>query len=163
MRILVVALALVLWVAFGLEEAIAQNPSDKESRENLDLQERCGTQAEKVFKQWKSEDEQEAKRLNLPALNTVSSDYQSHYNATLSRCFMTMLATMGNGSTNKWLVDAYENRLYAFYLWMPDPKRVKKYWEMRPISCELTPSVREKRLCSSEDEYDTFVAAYMDH
>jgi len=80
MRILIVALPLVLWVAFGLE-AIAQNPSDKESRENLDLQERCGTQAEKVFKQWKSEDEQEAKRLNLPALNTVSSDYQSHYNA----------------------------------------------------------------------------------
>jgi hypothetical protein len=155
MRILVVALALVLWVAFGLEEAIAQNPSDKESRENLDLQERCGTQAEKVFKQWKSEDEQEAKRLNLPALNTVSSDYQSHYNATLSRCFMTMLATMGNGSTNKWLVDAYENRL-------PDPKRVKKYWEMRPISCELTP-VREKRLCSSEDEYDTFVATFFVH
>jgi len=75
---------------------------------------------------------------------------------------MTMLATMGNGSTNKWLVDAYKNRLYAFYLWMPDPKRVKKYWEMRPISCELTPPVREKRLCSSEDEYDTFVATYME-
>jgi hypothetical protein len=161
MRILIAALALILWVAFGLAQAIAQNPSDKERRENLDLQERCGVQAEKVFERWKTEDEQVSQRLILPTLKTLSADYQSHYNTTLHRCFMTILTTMENGSTNKWLIDAFENRLFAFYLWMPDPKGAKKYWEVRPLSCELTPSIREKHLCSSEDEYEEFVAAYM--
>jgi hypothetical protein len=57
---------------------------------------------------------------------------------------------------------SYENRTYAGYIWMPDPNKVKKYWEMPPIRCELTPSANEKRLCNSEDEYNRFVATYME-
>jgi hypothetical protein len=59
-------------------------------------------------------------------------------------------------------MDAYENREYASYFWIPDPRGVKKYWEMPPNSCELTPSIREKRFCTSEEEYDEFVAGYME-
>jgi hypothetical protein len=159
MRIIVVAVILMLCIGSGF----TQTTPDKSRRENLDLQERCGTQAQKVFKQWQAENEAEGKRWKLPSnMQTVSADYQSHYNAPLNRCFMTVLDTMSNGSTSKWLIDAFESRQYAFYFWIPDPKGVKQYWEMRPVSCELTPSVREKRFCNSEDEYDEYVATYME-
>ncbi len=154
MRIVVAALALItVWGGCGSGIAIAQS---------LDLQERCGVQAGKAFRQWKSEDEQESRRLNSPNTQILSADYQSHYNTQLNRCLMTVQMTRMDGSNTKWLSDANENRIYAFYLWMPDPKGVKKYWEVRPFSCELTPSIREKRLCSSEDEYNEFVATYME-
>jgi hypothetical protein len=154
MRILIEALALILWVAFGLEEAIAQSTSDKARRENLDLQERCATQAQKVFKQWKSEYDKESEDQRYADYVITSADYQSHYNAKLNRCFIAVEDSMADGSTHKWLADAYENRPYASY-WT-------KYLEMRPRSCELTPSVREKHFCNSEEEYNEFVATYME-
>ncbi len=110
MRIVVAALALItVWGGCGSGIAIAQS---------LDLQERCGVQAGKAFRQWKSEDEQESRRLNSPNTQILSADYQSHYNTQLNRCLMTVQMT-----------------------------RME---------------IREKRLCSSEDEYNEFVATYME-
>jgi hypothetical protein len=43
MRVIVGALILLMWIGSGF----TQTTPDKSRRENLDLQERCGTQAQK--------------------------------------------------------------------------------------------------------------------
>jgi hypothetical protein len=37
-----------------------------------------------------------------------------------------------------------------------------KYWEVKPSSCELTPTLREKSYCSTREEFDAFVALYLE-
>jgi hypothetical protein len=69
-----------------------------------------------------------------------------------------MLAGLSN--TSVYLMDANERRQYAFYLWIS--RKDKKYWEVPPSNCELTPSLREKKLCTSREEFDAFVADYME-
>jgi hypothetical protein len=66
----------------------------------------------------------------------------------------------GKSSTSKNLYDAIERRFYAAYLWTS--RADKKYWEVPPMVCELTPSHGEKKYCKSEDEFNAFVAEYME-
>jgi hypothetical protein len=72
----------------------------------------------------------------------------------------TTSSLAGKTSTSAYLMDANERRQYAFYLWMT--KKDKKYWEVPPLSCELTPSLKEKKSCASREEFDEFVANYME-
>jgi hypothetical protein len=58
------------------------------------------------------------------------------------------------------LYDAAERRVYAAYLWISG---TKKYWEVPPSQCELTPSYTEKRFCKTEDEFNAFIAEYMEN
>lgn len=124
--------------------------ADKSKQENLVLQEKCALQVEKVFRQL--------------GYKVGGMDlYQSHYNAKLNKCFMSLESTSfatGGMFVNKFLFDAYEQREYGQYMWMAD--KVKKFWEVPPITCELTPSLADKSLCNSEDEYKAFVARYME-
>jgi hypothetical protein len=57
------------------------------------------------------------------------------------------------------LTDAIERQTYATYGWLSDEK--KKYWEVAPMTCELRPSLSDKRYCKDRDEFDAFVAPYM--
>ena len=148
------------WGTFAGHHAAAQSPFQPSQHEKLDIQARCAAQAEKAFNQWKSEGKKEGKE--YPGYKVVSAEYQSHYNAGRNRCFIAVRTNGENGATTKWLADAYENRLFAFYFWMPDPSGVREYSQTPPTKCELTPSAAEKRICSSEREYDDFVASYME-
>jgi hypothetical protein len=38
----------------------------------------------------------------------------------------------------------------------------KKYWDVPPSECELIPTLREKRTCATREEFDAFVAEYME-
>jgi hypothetical protein len=58
------------------------------------------------------------------------------------------------------ITDAYERRIYANYQWISRPN--KKYWEVPPSTCELIPSLKDKRHCNSREEFDAFVADYME-
>jgi hypothetical protein len=128
--------------------------------QSLDLQALCAAQARKAF--------QEAEREfnNDPAgklQTTVSSDYQSHYNTKLKKCLVLVEATRMLGSqssTSVYLTDAFERRMYASYLWIS--RGNKKYWEVPPSTCELTPSLRQKKNCTTREEFDAFVADYME-
>jgi hypothetical protein len=116
----------------------------------LDLQATCAAQARKAFnefeREWKNDPAGKA-------FKTLSTDYQSHYNTKLEKCLM-LITMMGNQSqTSVYLSDAYERRIYAEYT---------KYWEVPPITCELVPSLREKKHCNSREEFDAFVAGYME-
>ena len=61
-------------------------------------------------------------------------------------------------SVNLW--DALERRNYANWLWQVHP--TKKYWEVPPISCELARNYRDKKNCTTREEFDAFVAEYME-
>jgi len=72
-----------------------------------------------------------------------------------------LITMMGNQSqTSVYLSDAYERRIYAEYLWFSH--ETKQYWEVPPSTCELIPSLREKKHCNSREEFDAFVAGYME-
>lgn len=120
--------------------------NDKSARENLELQEKCAKQAEASFLQ------------NGYKYGTLDS-WQSHYNTKLNKCFVTVNSMQGE-IVAKNLVDAYEQRVYASYMWKAD--KVKKYWEVPPFECELTPPSSDVTHCKTQDEYDAFVASYME-
>src|SRR6266487_2574547 len=90
---------------------LASKLADKLARENLELQHKCAQQAEKMFAQL-------GYRLDRPT-NGIFATYQSHYNANLSKCFMTLnLSGVGSGD-QRFLFDAYEQREYAQYIVIP--------------------------------------------
>lgn len=120
--------------------------SAKTAHENLEMQGKCAQQAGEVF-------------LQLGYKNGGFDSYQSHYNTKLNKCFMLIDSIQGT-TVNKSLLDAYEQRSYAMYMWMAD--KVKKYWEVPPVTCEFTPPSEDKRRCNSEGEYNTFVSRYME-
>jgi hypothetical protein len=62
--------------------------------------------------------------------------------------------------TSKLLADAYEQRVYGHYVWTS--VEGKKFWDVPPVICELIPSIAQKTFCSSPEEFDAFVAKYME-
>src|SRR5262249_18835308 len=128
--------------------------------QTLDQQERCAQQARRAFQEIQAEARIADKKFGS---HELSSDYQSHYNTKIGKCLMlvdTTSSLAGETSMAAYLIDAYERRQYAYYLWMT--KKDKKYWEVPPLSCELTPRLNEKRFCTSREEFDEFVANYME-
>jgi hypothetical protein len=121
--------------------ALTSKLADKVARENLELQQKCAQQAEKIFMQL-------GYRMDRPTLG-ISATYQSHYNAKLGKCFMTLDST-GAGD-HRFLFDAYEQREYAEYMAMP-----------ARLNCKLIPSSGRETLCKSEEEYKAFAATYME-
>jgi hypothetical protein len=118
----------------------------------------CATQAKKAFEEWHADNNKSQYGSKL-----ISSDYSSHYNTKLGKCLMLIEGTFNFGnqvSNSKLLTDAFERRVYAYYDWIS--KEGKKYWEVGPASCELTPSLRETKVCNFEEEFKNFVAGYME-
>lgn len=140
--------------------------SSRSLAQSLDQQAKCGGEAQRAFTQdgYKGEGEVTREAADPKGDYDVTAQYESHYNPALNRCFM-LLETQGVGHKNvgyqtKLLFDANERRVYADYLWMP--KGGKKYWEVAPTVCRLTPSHTEELSCHSEAEFMEFVARYME-
>jgi hypothetical protein len=126
--------------------------------QTLDDQERCAAQARKAFQEW----EADSKKGPLGHLYETQSDYESHYNTKVKKCLMlientsTPASGVGNISTSATLMDAYERHVYAYYLWIT--KEGRKYWEVPPADCELNPVQQQKKICTSREAFDAFVA-----
>jgi hypothetical protein len=128
--------------------------------QSLDFQAMCATQSRKAFQEYENEWKT---GVGANMYRTIGSDYQSHYNTKLKKCLLLIEATRmlgGESMTSAYLSDAYERRPYANYMWMS--RKDKKYWEVPPTECELVPSMRNKRNCTSREEFDAFVAEYME-
>lgn len=147
------ALAIILIaIAFG---SIARAQS-------LDQQERCAQQAKRAYAELDAQNGTETQKMGLETVH-ISGDYQSHYNVKLGKCLMLVERSDMLGSqsiTTAYVMDANERRQYATYVWMS--REGKKYWEVPPMACELTPSLREKRFCKTREEFDEFAAPYME-
>ncbi len=128
----------------------------------LDLQATYAVQGKRAFDEWESEFGRGATTAGL-TYKTISRDYQSHYNSNLKKCFVLVQTNrmLGEDSiVSVYLADAYERRTYADYLWIW--RENKGYSETAPSKCELVPSLREKRDCKTREEFDAFIANYME-
>jgi hypothetical protein len=86
----------------------------------------------------------------------ISADYQSHYFTKTGKC----LVLVETSDMLAGAISTTEGRPYATYVWMS--QKDKKYWEVPPTACELSPSLREKKQCKTREEFDAFVAGYME-
>jgi hypothetical protein len=89
--------------------------------------------------------------------------YTNHYNTKLGKCLVLLEAhgmSEHKPARSKTLMDAFERRVYADYFWINTGP--KKYWEVAPKTCQITPSLRQTKTCNSEEEFDAFVAGYME-
>lgn len=168
-----VLLAIALVLAWLLNAEVATNAQqrnqiaeltsklgDKTARENLELQEKCALQAKKIYNDplYKAEDRDK--------LGGPFQDYQSHYNAKLKKCFVTLQfhqsTPSGYATWSEGLSDAFERRDYATYLWIASEAKDKKNWMVQPFTCKLMHSSSNERECQSLEEYKAFVATYME-
>jgi VanZ family protein len=78
-----------------------------------DDQERCAAQARKAFQEWENLSKK------VPLVETLSSDYESHYNTKIRKCLIvisgmsTLASGKGSVTTSVTLMDAYERYVYA--------------------------------------------------
>jgi hypothetical protein len=152
---------------FGLIVVIASATLARSQRLELtlELQAMCETQARNVFQQM---EDQLKKDPYSKDFKRLSSDYQSHYNAKINKCLMLMEVseTLGDDiiqrSTSSYLIDAYERRDMASYLWIS--RKNKSDEEVPPMTCELAlaASDQKKKNCTTREEFDAFVAEYME-
>jgi hypothetical protein len=115
----------------------------------------CAQQAEKVFKAYNNAG-------SVPDYKPITSNYQSHYNTNLRKCLILvdeMSELKGEMLTTSELLDAFENRQIADYIWQT--KEGKKFWEVPPLYCVLNPAGGSETNCSSRQEFDAFVSKLM--
>jgi hypothetical protein len=120
---------------------------------DIDLQEKCASQAKKAFEQAGYQDNEMA-------------GYSNHFYQKLGKCFVEIKATdtkvsPGTIWTYKFLSDAYEGKTYGSYSW--HTVEGKKYWEVPPFECLMYPNGNDNSLqvCKSDAEFDDF--AYLEN
>lgn len=119
---------------------------DSAKTASLELQDKCAKQASAEFKTFEDRE--------LAA-------FTDHYNLNLNKCFILVeyMDTV-HGVRYEWLNDAYEGKVYGQYEFKAD--KVKKYWEVPPVVCKVTPPSGDGKICSSSDEFDALVKQYME-
>lgn len=135
--------------------------------QSLDMQARCASLARKTFEDF--ENEAKANQTALLGESHGSADYQTHYNTKLKKCMMLItrsqvFSAVGTAWTFWFLEDAVERRFFATYseARLLDPELAKRTGQRNLPICELTPSVRQKTLCKTREEFDAFVAEFME-
>jgi hypothetical protein len=112
------------------------------------------------------QDENDAKYNPSTLIQKSVDNFQSHYNAKLNRCLllinrvsvMPLATNLSNQQRQSVLVDANERRYYATYIETQLAEETKPKIER----CELRPTMRSRTVCSTRDEFDAFVAAYLE-
>jgi len=135
-------------VATGIAIIIAASATMAHGQ-SLQEQETCAQQAKAAFQEYKG-----------GAAPPGVSDYQSHYNKTLNKCFVLINQKSelnGQPVMVTDLYDAVERRWLASYTQLT--KEGKEYL----LNCELKPTSQEKEtICKSKQEFDAFVSKYME-
>lgn len=93
----------------------------------------------------------------------LRAEYYSHYNVAMKKCFVnirTSESISGEVWTTNELYDAIEHKNYALYRWHSD--KVKKYWEMPPVECNVETSKDGPKTCNSDVEFVQLAREYMD-
>ena len=125
------------------------------SARSLEQQAICAKQAKVAFEEYSADPKSSGPK-------KLTNDYESHYNPKLNRRLMAIQTTelMGKETyVTALLMDAFQRHVYAAFNWLSHEG--KEYGEA-PIICQLTPTSQTQTHCSSKDEYDAFVAKYME-
>ena len=114
----------------------------------LEFQDKCAKQAKVVF-----DSERRGK-------DDITS-YTNHYNATVNKCFIEEYSNEPHiFSVSRTVSDAFEGKEYGQYFWS-NPER-KKYWEVPPTLCKVTPLSGEETFCNSSEEFDGLIKQFME-
>jgi hypothetical protein len=127
--------------------AISSTPHTAPAQ-TLQEQQVCATKAKKYFLE--------------QAGQAVSADYESHYNTKLRKCLVLIHLVKVTGpftSIIRQVSDVFERHIYGDYLWQSQSG--KKYWEVEPITCEVTPTLALRRRCRSREEFDAMISDFM--
>ena len=86
---------------------------------------------------------------------------RSHYNAKINRCLILTDNTYYDGKylsnhVNLW--DAVELRNYASWLSQTETPE----YLVEVVTCELTRNFKDKKNCTNREEFDAFIAEYME-
>jgi len=129
---------------------LSANSYAASTKEEYELQERCGKRAEEIF------------RIEYGNGNKAGkmSNYTNHYNRKLNRCFVIVIEIQTSIPddkeimekvgfwTDKTLCDINENKVYGHFL---------KFSNGGLMDCKVL-----GKHCSSENEWDALVKPYME-
>jgi hypothetical protein len=118
--------------------------------QTLDQQERCALQAKRV--------------LHEGGTLWQTGEYQSHYSNETGKCFALLVNKI---TDRRGIIDAIflvdpvevdpdERHPYAIYMQVTLPGRSDI------VQCDLIPRFREMTHCNSREEFDAFVARYLE-
>ena len=119
-----------------------------------DLQETCAKQANTTFQELGREYAAALESMNVK-FEIVSSDHLSHYSRKLNRCLLLIrksTSLMQELSNTAYLLDANDRKMFALYIETGGSV----------TACTLTPTVRQSVSCKSREEFETFVAKYLE-
>jgi hypothetical protein len=139
-------------VLFGAISAVLMFSTPSVAQQaSLNLQEKCAKRAQAAFDKMYFQD------------RTLAT-FTNHYNVKMNRCFIeTEQDWVSEGAdiwwSYKFVTDAYEGKDFGSYAWHSD--KVKKYWEVPPVQCQVTLPSGEEKLCKSSDEFDDLIKVYM--
>lgn len=113
--------------------------------QSLDRQATCAAQAKRAFQEY----------------STLGMIGRSHYNAKINRCLILTDNTYYDGKylsnhVNLW--DALELRNYASWLSQTETPE----YLVEVVTCELTRNFKDKKNCTNREEFDAFIAEYME-
>ena len=129
------------------------NATSLAQQASIELQEKCAKQAKAAFD-------------NMSFQDRTLASFSNHYNVKLNRCFIETeqdIVIYPSAPdiiwTYKFVTDAYEGKDFGSYVWHTD--KVKKYWEVPPVQCQVTLPSGEEKLCKSSDEFDDLIKVYI--
>jgi hypothetical protein len=147
---LAIALAGIVWPLeeknLEEEQEISKLKTEVADR-GFDFKRQCAAEAEGFFKFWNNDPKSTAR-------------YESHYNPSRKQCFVVILdsnESSNNQSENYLeltLFDAVERRQYGYWF------KWKKPGEL--AICTLMPGDGEPKACDSHEEFNEFIADYME-
>lgn len=129
-------------------------PKIVEATATLQQQKMCAQQAKVSFDEF---DKAPTRGLKIM---TISTSYTNHFDANTTTCYVEIFDSFSidggkTMTTSKVISDAFEGRTYASYMWSSDT--VKKFWEVKPTLCTVTPRNQDEIICQSEAEFDSLV------
>jgi hypothetical protein len=141
-------------------EAVARPQESKNDliaqARRMDLQRVCAEQSDKSFKM----------EGYVPKPNVMNS-YTSHYNSTLSRCFILFhtwdasnIATTGVVSTFESLQDPFEGVDYGDYFQSHETKGLGAPKDTY-VDCHIDPPKGQRQICHSDVEWESMKNRYM--
>src|ERR1700731_975039 len=131
--------------------ALSAGASAQTKHAPLAEQGKCAAQAKKFYNE-----------TDFPnTKHATKNEFISHYDAVNQICYIRIdVSTIENGkvAVSSYVFDAFEGRSLASYIWFPE--KDKKYWEVKPMECNVKPVNGKKIVCKSTEEFEDLVDKY---
>lgn len=116
------------------------------------LEATCAAQAKRAFQGY-STDKELAAKLGMTG--------RSHYNTNINRCFILTDNTYFDGRYLRNHINLWDaTKLQNYASWFSQTETPEYLVEI--VTCELTRNLKDKITCTTREEFDAFIAEYME-